>query len=48
MPRCRYKYWLPHRNEDNADYNADYNAEYNAEYNAISVSKLYYREYYPE
>jgi len=34
--------------EYNADFNAEYNADYNAEYNAISVSKLYYREFNPE
>jgi len=34
--------------DSNADYNAEYNDDYNMEYNTISVSKLHYREYYPE
>ena len=32
----------------NAEYIADYNADYNAEYNAEFVTKLLYREYYPD
>jgi len=54
IQRRRYIYRLPCRTESNAQYHADYNAEYNADSNAdyntefyaISVSMLYYREYY--